>query len=123
MKDLSNRGFISSILLHHGDYFVGYSYNGVVILKKAKKKYLVQPLPINVGIFCMVKDRYQDVIWIGSDGQGVANRAVTIGMPEKAEKLIENDRRTRITDMGGSVNSWTTDIQRHHGRIHGSEDF
>lgn len=105
MKDLSNRGFISSILLHHGDYFVGYSYNGVVILKKAKKKYLVQPLPINVGIFCMVKDRYQDVIWIGSDGQGVyiysngkysiksvSSQQLAIGAPVRC--LYWDDERT-----------------------------
>lgn len=71
LKDLSSRGFVSSILLHHGDFFIGYSYKGVVILKKQQQGYSVQSLPINVGIFCMVKDRFQDVIWIGSDGQGV----------------------------------------------------
>ncbi|MCD7938071.1 MAG: response regulator [Tannerellaceae bacterium] len=34
-------------------------------------RYEVNEVDIHSGIFCLVKDRYQDVIWAGTDGQGV----------------------------------------------------
>lgn len=47
--------------------------DGILLLEKQKETnhYQIQPLPINSGVFCLKKDRFQDVVWIGTDGQGV----------------------------------------------------
>jgi len=31
----------------------------------------MQDTEIHSGIFCLMKDKYQDIVWIGTDGQGV----------------------------------------------------
>ena len=36
-----------------------------------KIKYQIQSTEIHSGIFCLMKDKYQDIVWIGTDGQGV----------------------------------------------------
>ncbi len=47
--------------------------DGILLLEKQKETnhYQIQSLPINSGVFCLKKDRFQDVVWIGTDGQGV----------------------------------------------------
>ena len=37
----------------------------------SKVKYVMQSIGIESGIFCLFKDRFQDIIWVGTDGQGV----------------------------------------------------
>lgn len=53
--------------------FVGLMMDGVLVLEKQKDsgEYQIQTLPINSGAFSLIKDRFQDVVWIGTDGQGV----------------------------------------------------
>lgn len=36
-----------------------------------KIKYQIQSTEIHSGIFCLMKDKYQDIVWVGTDGQGV----------------------------------------------------
>ena len=36
-----------------------------------KVKYQMQSTEIHSGIFCLMKDKFQDIVWIGTDGQGV----------------------------------------------------
>lgn len=64
---------ISTIIKYHDSFFVGLMIDGVLILEKPKgsNEYQIQPLPINSGVFSLVKDRFQDLIWIATDGQGV----------------------------------------------------
>ena len=72
-KEIQSRGKISSIIKYHNNYFVGFIMDGVLMLEKQKdgNEYQIQQLPINSGVFCLAKDRFQDVVWIGTDGQGV----------------------------------------------------
>lgn len=72
-KEIQARGKISSIIKYHDNYFVGFIMDGVLVLEKQKNgsEYQIQQLPINSGVFCLAKDRFQDVVWIGTDGQGV----------------------------------------------------
>ena len=72
-KEIQERGKISSIVHYHNSYFVGFLMDGILLLEKQKETihYQIQPLPINSGVFCLKKDRFQDVVWIGTDGQGV----------------------------------------------------
>ncbi|MCC8153143.1 MAG: hybrid sensor histidine kinase/response regulator, partial [Tannerellaceae bacterium] len=68
------KGEISSTIRHHNDFYIGFKSSGLVQLKEVNNRHLrfvVNELDIHSGIFCLVKDRYQDVIWVGTDGQGV----------------------------------------------------
>lgn len=72
-KEIQARGKISSIVHYHDSFFVGFLMDGILLLEKQKETntYQIQPLPINSGVFCLKKDRFQDIVWIGTDGQGV----------------------------------------------------
>ena len=72
-KEIQERGKISSIVHYHNSYFVGFLMDGILLLEKQKETdhYQIQSLPINSGVFCLKKDRFQDIVWIGTDGQGV----------------------------------------------------
>ena len=70
-NELYEHGRVSTIIKSNNDYFIGFNTDGISILKQKKDKYYIERLPLNCGIFCLSKDRYQDIIWIGTDGQGV----------------------------------------------------
>lgn len=72
--EVSKYGDISSILKHHDDYFIGFKSSGLIVLQstpKLKTRFKVNEIDIKSGIFCLMKDRFQDIIWVGTDGQGV----------------------------------------------------
>lgn len=71
---IRERGEISSIAKQGNDYYIGFKSNGLMILRfmpNQKTKYELQDTEIQCGIFCLMKDRFQDIVWIGTDGQGV----------------------------------------------------
>lgn len=73
-QETANKGRISSIIKYHGDYFIGFQTDGLIRLKNTPEKqvnYEVENVNIKCGIFCLLKDKYQDIVWIGTDGQGV----------------------------------------------------
>ncbi|MBN2485985.1 MAG: response regulator [Bacteroidales bacterium] len=75
LKDiLLRKGKISSIIKHNSDYFIGFETNGLIRLKnitEKKENYELEEIEIKSGIFCLYNDRYQDIIWVGTDCQGV----------------------------------------------------
>lgn len=78
VKDLEQeirlRGEISSIIKQRNDYYIGFEINGLIHLKylsDQRVQYIVQPVDIQSGIFCIVKDKFQDILWVGTDGQGM----------------------------------------------------
>ncbi|NDV63663.1 two-component regulator propeller domain-containing protein [Bacteroides sp. 224] len=72
-KEILKRGKISSIIKHHDDFFVGFVMDGVIRLEKETKSQIYKPqyIDINCGVFCLKRDQSQDIVWIGTDGQGV----------------------------------------------------
>ncbi len=73
-EEVLRRGEISSIVKQKADYFVGFKGSGLIELKylpDSKVKYSLQPINIQSGIFCLMKDRFQDILWVGADGQGL----------------------------------------------------
>lgn len=62
---------IASIVKFHDDYFIGYKTGGLFIMRRNMNGYALEKVPINSGIFSLIKDRFQDIVWIGTDGQGV----------------------------------------------------
>ena len=72
--EVETRGEVSSIIKQHNDYYIGFKSSGLIVLKymsDQKIKYQMQDTEIHSGIFCLMKDKYQDIVWIGTDGQGV----------------------------------------------------
>lgn len=67
---LAQYGSISSIITYHDDFWISFKGNGLMKLVTARK-YAEEILDLSSGVFCLHKDRKQDVVWIGSDGQGV----------------------------------------------------
>ncbi|WP_029510415.1 hybrid sensor histidine kinase/response regulator transcription factor [Marinilabilia salmonicolor] len=71
---ISQKGSISSIIKHNKDYLIGFQTNGLLQLQPSRNrfgKYEQHELNITSGVFCLLKDKYQDIIWVGTDGQGV----------------------------------------------------
>ncbi len=73
-QEISQNGEISAIIKYHNDYYIGFKTNGLIHLKNIsdqKDNYIVNLIDIKSGIFCLTKDKFQDIIWVGTDGQGV----------------------------------------------------
>ncbi len=73
LKDeIYSRGKISAIIKNHDSYFIGFTLDGLIKLEKNKNNnYETRDMGINCGIFCLSKDLFQDIVWIGTDGQGI----------------------------------------------------
>ena len=70
---IKNKGKVESICKLDEDYIIGFARSGVSILQKEEhtnKMELIET-EITTGIFCMMLDRKQNLLWIGTDGQGV----------------------------------------------------
>ena len=118
-KEIQARGKISSIVHYHDCFFVGFLMDGILLLEKQKDadEYQIQPLPINSGVFCLKKDRFQDIVWIGTDGQGVylystpfySIKSVVLGnYSEKIERpvralYLDDDRTFWVGTKGNGI--------------------
>ncbi|MDD3079920.1 MAG: helix-turn-helix domain-containing protein [Paludibacter sp.] len=72
LKDeILKRGKVSAIIRHHDNYFIGFLTNGLLLLEKQEDTYLKKEIEVNSGIFCLKRDKLQDIVWIGTDGKGV----------------------------------------------------
>lgn len=72
--EVDRHGDISSLIRYKGDYFIGFKNKGLSILRQTperKERFSIYETDIKAGIFCLMKDRSQDVVWVGTDGQGV----------------------------------------------------
>lgn len=72
-KEISERGIISDIIEHKGTFFISFQTNGVlkVTLQGQNGAYRTEDLGIQSGIFRLLNDRNQDIVWIATDGQGI----------------------------------------------------
>jgi signal transduction histidine kinase/DNA-binding response OmpR family regulator/ligand-binding sensor domain-containing protein len=73
-EQIAQRGDISSIVRSGGDYFVGFKTDGLICLRHtpdSAQKYRVEQIDIRAGVFCLLNDNRQNIVWIGTDGQGV----------------------------------------------------
>ena len=75
LKDeIEARGEVAAIIKQENDYYIGFKNSGLIVLKyqsDQKEKYRIQPTDIRCGIFCLMKDKFQDIVWVGTDGQGI----------------------------------------------------
>ena len=73
-KEIEKRGIVSSIIKDHDDYLAAFQTNGLIRLRNTPEnelKYRIEPVDIFCGVFSLCKDEKQDILWIGTDGQGV----------------------------------------------------
>lgn len=73
-KEIEQRGIVSSIIKDNEDYLIAFQTNGLLRLQNTPEniiKYQIKEIEIYCGVFCLYKDEKQDIIWIGTDGQGV----------------------------------------------------
>lgn len=73
-EQIARRGEISSVIKHGRDFFIGFKTGGLILLHhtpESQRNYCQENVGINSGIFCLFADRRQDIVWIGTDGQGV----------------------------------------------------
>jgi len=73
-KEIEKRGIVSSIIKDNDDYLVAFQTNGLIRLRSTpenEQKYQIEPIDIFCGVFSLYKDDAQDILWIGTDGQGV----------------------------------------------------
>ncbi|MDH6534355.1 signal transduction histidine kinase/CheY-like chemotaxis protein/AraC-like DNA-binding protein [Parabacteroides sp. PM5-20] len=63
-------GGIAQILRWHSDIYIAFKNNGLVKLEE-KNPHIPQPIYSHIGLFCLHKDNKQDILWLGTDGQGV----------------------------------------------------
>lgn len=71
ISDIVNQyGIISSLVFFQQEVFIAFMHSGLVKLNvSSQSKY--EPVNMTIGIFGLRKDRFQDAIWVGTDGQGV----------------------------------------------------
>lgn len=69
-QSIQESGKIGAIAFDNKDILIGFETNGLIRLI-AEQNYQVEKFNINCGVFSLWKDKQQDIIWIGTDGQGV----------------------------------------------------
>lgn len=62
---------VTSLLKFHDDYFIGFKTRGLTLLKKKDGQASLEQIEAGGGINCLYRDKYQDIVWIGTDRQGV----------------------------------------------------
>lgn len=69
-KEIAERGIISDIIKDNDLFFIAFKTNGVLRLIPQEEGYKVEDIGIKSGIFRLLKDHNQDIVWIGTDGEG-----------------------------------------------------
>ncbi|MDR2362454.1 MAG: response regulator [Prevotellaceae bacterium] len=72
--EIRDNGIISTIIRDGDDYLIAFKTNGLIRLKhtpETELKYRTERIDIYCGVFSLCRDEGQDIVWIGTDGQGV----------------------------------------------------
>lgn len=119
-EEIRYRGEVSSIIKQKDDYFIGFKNSGLIQVKRlpeSKIRYVVERMNIQSGIFCLMKDKFQDIVWVGTDGQGVCMyftdgfsiKNVMLDVPEYQVKnpvralFIDGERTLWVGTKGGGI--------------------
>jgi ligand-binding sensor domain-containing protein/CheY-like chemotaxis protein/AraC-like DNA-binding protein len=99
----TKNGEISSIIKYSGDFYIGFTNGGMVRIKnipEQRNQYQIEEIAFRPGVLSLCKDRYQDIVWIGTNGQGVYmlfNEASSLGAVLSAG--LNNSIHTPITAL------------------------
>lgn len=67
-------GDVSAILKQDGDFYLGFTQGGLIRIKsmpEQKNQYQIDNLSFRPGVLKLYKDKFQDIVWIATNGQGV----------------------------------------------------
>lgn len=71
-SEMRIRGRISDILRDlDGNLFVSFASKGAIKVSISKEGNIVEDLGVSAGVFCLGRSPHQDVVWVGSDCQGL----------------------------------------------------
>lgn len=72
-EEVNRRGTPSGIVEKKGAYFVSFKVGGVLKYEydMVSQAWTQTDLGIRSGVFGMMKDKFQDIVWVASDGQGL----------------------------------------------------
>lgn len=108
-KLITDNGKISSIIYDNEDILVAFNSNGLIRLNYTKGNYLPERIRIDCGVFFLWKDHQQDIVWIGTDGQGVyamTKDEYTFNGIDLAELPIEKKRPVRAVYADDDNHLW-----------------
>lgn len=77
-EELGRRGAISAVIGDKDDYVLSFAMSGVLRLHSTdpvEGRYELREIDVNCGVFALLKDRNQDIVWIGTDGSGLLRQA------------------------------------------------
>lgn len=73
--EISHRGNVSHIIRDGQDFLISFYTNGIMRLRSQPEnideRYAIENTEIDCGVFSMLKDSNQDIIWIATDGHGL----------------------------------------------------
>lgn len=69
---------ITSLLKFHDDFFIGFKNSGLSLLRKSDRDYVLEDIDIPGAVSCLYKDKYQDMVWIGTAGHGVYTYSIDL---------------------------------------------
>lgn len=101
------KGEISHILSWESELYISFKNNGLVRLDTSANKD-VSIVYSGVGVFCLQKDKKQNILWLGTDGQGVQmyyNKQEMFGsiMLRQLPNLALKPVRSIYTDENGTL--------------------
>lgn len=70
-EEIARRGNISSIKRFKDQLFIGFISNGLLVIQRQGDTFTKHTMNLHVGVMSMHKDKGGDIMWIGTDGQGV----------------------------------------------------
>ena len=100
-------GMIVGIIPFYEDIIVAFRANGLIRLRTSRK-YEDEVINRNIRIYCIYKDVHQEMLWIGSDGQGVMTYArkrsiATNLMLSSLSPNLSRQVRSVLTDKAGCL--------------------
>lgn len=103
VKSLTDHyGQISNLTSFKGDILVSFQSHGILRLRMSER-YAGETLKQNLRVFCTYVDSRQDMLWVGTDGQGVLSMA-------RKNDLVDNILlRDLSTNLSGQVRGIITD--------------
>lgn len=73
-KAVAHSDELSAIVCDGDDYLLSFEMSGLIRLHRAGSidgRYEMREIDVNCGVFSLLKDRNQDIVWIGTDGKGL----------------------------------------------------
>ncbi len=84
-----DRGNVSSIILDGQDLLMSFYTGGIIRMRHQNDdSYIEEPQFFSCGVFEMLKDRRQDIIWVATDGEGVC---YSVRSPHKIHNELYSD--------------------------------